>query len=94
MGEGDFIKPVASSACRLVLRPLPLRFVDESFAPTDISHEYSTNSSFYNYFIFIRAVIDIIVHTLTIPQANSSSNGGDATKVIQRSSHVVWERKK
>jgi hypothetical protein len=34
MGEGNFIKSVASSACRSALRPLPLRLEDESFAPT------------------------------------------------------------
>ena len=35
MGAGDFIQLVATSACRLALRPLPLRLEDESFAPTD-----------------------------------------------------------
>jgi len=34
MGAGDFIQLVATSACRLALRPLPLRLEDESFAPT------------------------------------------------------------
>ena len=37
MGAGDSIKPVNLSACSLVLRSWPLRFEDESFAPTDNS---------------------------------------------------------
>ena len=37
MGAGDSIKPVNLSACSLVLRSWPLRFEDESFAPTALN---------------------------------------------------------
>jgi len=39
VGAGDSIKPVDLSACSLVLRSWPLRFEDESFAPTEYNIE-------------------------------------------------------
>ena len=45
MGAGDSIKPVNLSACSLVLRSWPLRFEDESFAPTE--YNISKNSEFF-----------------------------------------------
>ena len=52
MGAGDSIKPVNLSACSLVLRSWPLRFEDESFAPTGY---YACKHKKYPYYAYIQS---------------------------------------
>ena len=69
MGAGDSIKPVNLSACSLVLRSWPLRFEDESFAPTDYKSELLPKCLYKSY-LYDQAYI----HNSTVEQPVQRNN--------------------